>query len=109
MATCLYIPNQAILGFAVLADEETHIYETKIGISQAIGDVWTKEKTNMWAKFLGTINLSSPTSALPVALILLSPFAVSGSSVVPVCLPFKDHSVSPWRTTNTRGVVMFFT
>lgn len=60
--------------------------------------------TNMWASFRGTISLSSPTRARPVALILFSPLAVRGSSVVPVCLPLRDHSVSPWRTTKTRGV-----
>jgi hypothetical protein len=25
--------------------------------------------------------------------------------VLPVCLPFKDHSVSPWRIMKTRGVI----
>ena len=62
--------------------------------------------TDTWASCEGTINRSSPTSALPVALILFSPLAVSGSSVVPVCRPFKDHSVSPCRTMKTRGVVI---
>lgn len=51
--------------------------------------------TNICARFRGTINRSSPTSARPVAMILFSPFSVRGSSVVPVCRPFKDHSVSP--------------
>jgi len=60
----------------------------------------------MWARFRGTINLSSPTRALPVAIIRFSPLAVNGSSVVPVCLPFNDHSVSPCLTTKTRGVVI---
>jgi hypothetical protein len=27
-------------------------------------------------------------------------------SLVPVCFPFKDHSVSPCRMMNTRGVVI---
>lgn len=47
------------------------------------------------ATLLGTINLSSPTNAFPVARIRFSPFSVSGISVVPVCRPFNDHSVSP--------------
>jgi hypothetical protein len=38
------------------------------------------------ASFDGFMSLSSPTSALPVAIIRFSPLAVSGSSVVPVCL-----------------------
>lgn len=58
----------------------------------------------MCASFAGTINLSSPTSAFPVARMRFSPFAVSGISDVPVCLPLRDHSVSPWRTMKTRGV-----
>lgn len=57
-------------------------------------------------RFLGTISLSSPTSALPVALTRFSPFAVSGRSEVPVCRPFRDHSVSPWRTIKQRGVIV---
>lgn len=60
----------------------------------------------MWASFEGTINRSSPINALPVALIRFSPLAVKWSSVEPVCRPFSDHSVSPWRMMNTRGVVM---
>ena len=60
----------------------------------------------MWAIFDGTINRSSPTSALPVALIRFSPLAVNGSSVEPVWRPFSDHSVSPCRIMKTRGVVM---
>ena len=60
----------------------------------------------MWAIFDGTINRSSPTSALPVALTRFSPLVVNGSSVEPVCRPLSDHSVSPWRIMNTRGVVM---
>lgn len=39
-----------------------------------------------------------------MARIRFSPFEVSGSSVVPVCRPFNDHSVSPWRIMKTRGV-----
>ena len=66
----------------------------------------TIRMTNICAKFLGTINLSSPMSALPVALMRFSPFAVRGNSDVPVCRPFRDHSVSPWRITNARGVVI---
>lgn len=54
----------------------------------------------------GTISLSSPTSALPVARILFSPLAVSGMSEVPVCRPLSDHSVSPWRIMKARGVVI---
>lgn len=54
----------------------------------------------------GTISLSSPTSALPVARTRFSPFFVNGMSVVPVCLPDSDHSVSPWRAMKHRGVVM---
>jgi hypothetical protein len=60
----------------------------------------------MCTKRLGAINLSFPIRARPVALILFSPFSVRGRSVMPVCLPFNDHSVSPWRMTKTRGVVM---
>lgn len=55
------------------------------------------------ARFPGTINLSSPTNALPVAFMRFSPAAVRGSSVVPVCLPLSDHSVSPCRIMKTRG------
>lgn len=40
----------------------------------------------MWASVEGTISRSGPTSALPVAIIRFSPLAVSGMSVVPVCL-----------------------
>lgn len=57
----------------------------------------------MCARFPGTISLSSPTRALPVARIRFSPFAVRGMSVLPVCLPLRDHSVSPCRTMKTRG------
>lgn len=53
------------------------------------------ERAYMCARFLGLINRSSPTSAWPVAWILFSPLAVKGSSVVPVCRPLRDHSVSP--------------
>ena len=60
----------------------------------------------MWASLEGTMSLSSPTSARPVARSLFSPFSVSGSSVVPVCRPFSDHSVSPWRIMKARGVVI---
>lgn len=60
----------------------------------------------MWASLEGTMSLSSPTSARPVARILFSPFSVSGSSVVPVCRPLSDHSVSPWRIMKARGVVI---
>ena len=35
-----------------------------------------------------------------------SPFAVRGSSVVPVCRPFSDQDVSPWRIRKARGVVI---
>ena len=40
--------------------------------------------TYMCARLLGTINLSSPTSALPVAFTRFSPFSVSGMSETPV-------------------------
>jgi hypothetical protein len=40
----------------------------------------------MCARFEGTMSLSSPTKALPVALMRFSPLDVSGRSVVPVCL-----------------------
>lgn len=66
----------------------------------------TKEattRTYICARFPGTINRSSPTSALPVARIRFSPLAVSGMSVTPVWRPLSDHSVSPWRTMKTRG------
>lgn len=49
---------------------------------------------------------SSPTSALPVARIRFSPFAVNGSSVVPVWRPLRDHSVSPCRMMKARGLVI---
>jgi len=39
-----------------------------------------------------------------VARMRRSPFTVRGCSVVPVCRPLSDHSVSPWRTMKTRGV-----
>ena len=52
------------------------------------------------------MSLSSPTSARPVARIRFSPFSVKGSSVVPVCRPLSDHSVSPWRMMKARGVVI---
>lgn len=64
-----------------------------------------KEETYICARFLGTINRSSPTNALPVALIRFSPLAVRGISDVPVCLPFSDHSVSPCLMMKTRGVI----
>jgi hypothetical protein len=54
--------------------------------------------------FLGTISLSFPMRARPVARIRFSPLAVRGSSVAPVWRPLRDHSVSPWRIMNTRGV-----
>lgn len=53
-----------------------------------------------------TMRRSSPTKALPVARILLSPLAVSGMSEMPVWRPFRLHSVSPWRTMKTLGVVI---
>jgi hypothetical protein len=57
----------------------------------------------MCARFEGTINRSSPTSAFPVARTRFSPSSVSGMSEIPVWRPFSDHSVSPWRTMKTRG------
>lgn len=57
----------------------------------------------MCARFPGTMSLSSPTRALPVARMRFSPLAVRGSSVVPVWRPLRDHSVSPWRIMKTRG------
>lgn len=62
----------------------------------------------MCATFLGTINLSCPTSALPVARTRCSPSSVSGMSVRDVCRPSRDHSVSPWRMMKTRGVCGIF-
>lgn len=59
-------------------------------------------------RFFGTINRSLPTSALPVALIRFSPLDVRGRSVVPVCRPLRDHSVSPWRIMKQRGAIGFF-
>ena len=56
----------------------------------------------------GTINLSLPTSAFPVARMRFSPLAVRGSSEVPVWRPLSDHSVSPWRMMKTRGVLILF-
>lgn len=49
----------------------------------------------MWASLEGTMRRSSPTRAFPVARIRFSPLAVRGMSVLPVCLPLRDHSVSP--------------
>lgn len=49
---------------------------------------------------------SSPTRAFPVARTLFSPLAVSGMSVLPVCLPLSDHSVSPCLMMKTLGEVM---
>jgi len=63
-------------------------------------------RTYMCAIFEGTISLSSPTSALPVARIRFSPFAVSGMSDVPVWRPLSDQSVSPCRIMKARGVVI---
>ena len=60
----------------------------------------------IWASLEGTMSLSSPTNARPVARIRFSPFSVSDSSVVPVCRPFNDHSVSPCRMMKARGVVI---
>lgn len=60
----------------------------------------------MCATLDGTISLSSPTRALPVARILFSPLGVRGMSEVPVCRPLSDHSVSPWRIMKARGVVI---
>lgn len=60
----------------------------------------------MCARFLGLINRLSPTIAWPVAWILFSPLAVNGSSVVPVCRPLRDHSVSPCRIMKTRGTAI---
>lgn len=56
--------------------------------------------------FFGTINRSFPTNAFPVAFIRFSPFSVRGRSVEPVCRPFRDHSVSPWRIMKQRGAIM---
>lgn len=61
----------------------------------------------MCVSFLGTIRRSLPTRALPVALTLFSPLAVSGMSLTPVCCPLSDHSVSPWRRMKTRGVAIY--
>jgi hypothetical protein len=69
-----------------------------------VGD--TGRESYICANFDGTINRSGPMSALPVARIRLAPLAVSGSSVVPVCRPSRDHSVSPWRMMKARGVVI---
>jgi hypothetical protein len=60
----------------------------------------------MCTRCLGATSLSSPTRALPVALTRFSPFLVRGKSVVPVCFPEIDHSVSPCRTMKQRGVVL---
>lgn len=59
-----------------------------------------------WVSLSGTMSLSFPTRALPVAVTLFSPSAVRAISVTPVCLPVSDHSVSPWRAMKTRGVAM---
>lgn len=67
---------------------------------------WEREAYTC-ASFFGTTSLSSPTRALPVARIRFSPFAVSGRSVSPVCRPFRDHSVSPWRIMKQRGGMLF--
>ena len=72
------------------------------GVTSGKGD----RGTYMCASFEGTMSRSAPTSACPVARIRRSPFLVSGSSVVPVCRPFRDHSVSPWRMIKARGVTI---
>ena len=79
-------------------------------VAESLGVSWVVSKGSkkgFWAyicaKLLGTINLSSPTSALPVALTRFSPFSVSGMSETPVWRPLSDHSVSPWRIIKTRG------
>ena len=67
-----------------------------LGMGTGIGTVWMEVVgTYMWANFEGTMSRSSPTSALPVARIRFSPFAVRGMSEVPVWRPLRDHSVSP--------------
>jgi len=60
----------------------------------------------MCATLEGTISLSSPTRAFPVARMRFSPLAVNDMSEVPVCRPLSDHSVSPWRIMKARGVVI---
>lgn len=65
-------------------------------------------QTYTWASLPGTISRSSPINALPVALTRFSPLRVRSNSVIPVCLPLSDHSVSPWRTMKARGVAMTF-
>lgn len=72
----------------------------EVGGGRGPGGKWTY----MCASLLGTMSLSEPTRARPVARMRRSPFAVRGCSVVPVCRPLSDHSVSPWRTMKTRGV-----
>jgi hypothetical protein len=41
-----------------------------------------------------------------VARTRFSPLGVKGISVEPVCLPERDHSVSPCRTMKQRGVAI---
>ena len=60
-------------------------------------------ETKTAARLLGTISLSGPTNARPVARMRFSPLAVSGMSVTLVCRPLSDHSVSPWRMRNNLG------
>ena len=45
--------------------------------------------------WLGTMSLSLPTKAFPVARTRFSPLTVNGMLVEPVCWPERDHSVSP--------------
>ena len=71
--------------------------------------LWNKTggpTTYICARCFGTINRSSPTNAFPVARTRFSPLAVRGISEEPVCLPERDHSVSPCRTMKQRGLVM---
>lgn len=80
-----------------------HSYNLILATYIASGFLEREESRYMCARFPGTMSLSSPTSAFPVARTRFSPLAVKGSSVVPVWRPLSDHSVSPWRIIKTRG------
>ena len=62
--------------------------------------------THMCFSCFGTMSLSSPTRALPVARTRFSPLDVSGMSELPVCFPDRDHSVSPCRIMKQRGAMV---
>lgn len=77
-----------------------------LGYHYSLDPVSGQDRAYTWTSFLGAISRSFPTSAFPVALIRFSPFSVRARSVIPVCRPFSDHSVSPWRMMKQRGAML---